>query len=399
MRILHTCNTYWPLRDGVSIAMQRISEGLAGLGHDVTVATSGAGDLPDGEHNGVRIVRFALGGNCVTGYTGDVPGYQGFVRSWRGDVMLNYAAQICTTDLVFPFLRDLPCRKVLVPCGYSGLYDDAFAGYFRTLPRWLEGYDTLVYLSEHYRDKEWGDRHGLTRSVVIGNGASEDEFASPPSGFRRACGINERTVFLCVSNFGLGKGQHLLVDAFREARLDDATLVLIGSGLNPYASVELMTPEGLPGRALRLTRRAAFRFRGFRDQPRGQWVRRLRGSDASIRVLTDVPREMIVSAYAEADLFLLASEVECAPLVLYEAMAAGTPFVCTPVGNAADLPGGVVRPAEEFAAAMRDAVARPEEWRSLGRAGRAFWAEQATWRQVVGQYQALYRRLSEEAPS
>ena len=395
MRILHTCCTYWPLRDGVSIAMQRISEGLAGLGHDVTVATTGAGDLPDGLHNGVRIVRFDLGGNSVTGYTGDVPGYQDFVRSFQCDVMLNYAAQICTTDLVFPFLRELSCRTVLVPCGYSGLYDEAFAGYFRTLPRWLAEYDTLVYLSEHYRDREWGERHGLTRSVVIGNGASESEFASPPRGFRQACGISEQTMFLCVSNFGLGKGQHHLVEAFRRARLDDAALVLVGSGLNPYASLNLTTPPGLPGDALRLARRAAFRFRGFRDEPRGQWIRRLPGLDSSIRVLTDVPREMIVSAYAEADLFLLASEVECAPLVLYEAMAAGTPFVCTPVGNAADLPGGVVRPAAGFAAAMRDAAERPEAWRSLGRAGRAFWAEHATWRLVVGQYEALYRRLCE----
>ena len=41
-------------------------------------------------------------------------------------------------------------------------------------------------------------------------GAPEHQFASPPSGFRRACGIGERTMFLCVSNFGLGKGQHLL---------------------------------------------------------------------------------------------------------------------------------------------------------------------------------------------
>ena len=395
MRILHTCNTYWPLRDGVSIAVQRISEGLAGLGHDVTVATSREAGLPEGDHNGVHIVRFDLGGNCVTGYTGDVPTYQDYVRSWRGDVMLNYAAQICTTDLVFPLLGELSCRKVLVPCGYSGLYDDAFAGYFRTLPRWLAEYDALVYLSEHYRDKEWGDSHGLTRSVVIGNGASESEFASPPAGFRQACGITERTMFLCVSNFGLGKGQHHLVEAFRRARIDDATLVLIGSALNPYAALELMTPDGPHGRAVRFARKAAIRLRGFGDHPRGQWVRRLRGLDSSIRVLTDVPREMIVSAYAEADLFLLASEVECAPLVLYEAMAAGTPFVCTPVGNAADLPGGVVRPAGEFGSAMRDAVERPETWRALGEAGRAFWAEHATWRLVVDEYESLYRRLCE----
>lgn len=38
MRILHTCATYWPQVYGVAIAAQRISEGLAARGHQVSVA-------------------------------------------------------------------------------------------------------------------------------------------------------------------------------------------------------------------------------------------------------------------------------------------------------------------------------------------------------------------------
>lgn len=393
MRILHTCHTYWPCADGVSIAMQRISEGLAARGHEVTVATSHQVDGAADGHAGVRIVRFDLAGNSVTGYTGEIGAYQQFVLSWDGDVMLNYAAQICTTDHVFPLLDSLRCRKVLVPCGYSGLFDAAFGDYFRGLPRWLAKYDMLVYLSEHYRDKEYGDRHGLSRSVVIGNGASEDEFAEPRSGFRRAYGIGERSMYLCVSNFGVGKGQHHLVDAFRAARVRDTALVLIGSDYNHYAALDLASPGGAAGELSRLAKRVAFRYGRVAPDPRARHARRLRDLGSSIRILSRVPREAVVSAHAEADLFLLASAVECAPIVLYEAMAAGTPFVATDVGNAADLPGGVVLPPDGFSGAMRDFAARPDQWRELGRRGRAFWREQATWSAVVGRYDDLYHRL------
>lgn len=70
MKLLHTCHTYWPLADGVAIVMQRISEGLAARGHEVTVAT-GPADAPSLEvNNGVAIRRFNIGGNEVGGYTG-----------------------------------------------------------------------------------------------------------------------------------------------------------------------------------------------------------------------------------------------------------------------------------------------------------------------------------------
>jgi len=36
VRILHTCYTYWPHADGVAVVMQRVSEGLAARGHEVT---------------------------------------------------------------------------------------------------------------------------------------------------------------------------------------------------------------------------------------------------------------------------------------------------------------------------------------------------------------------------
>jgi glycosyltransferase involved in cell wall biosynthesis len=373
--------------------MQQISEGLASRGHDVTVATASHGNHALDNHAGVRIARFNVTGNAATGYGGDVAGYQRFVREWEGDVMLNYAAQICTTDLVFPLLAELNCRKVLVPCGYSGLYMDAFADYFRDLPQSLREYDMLVYLSGNYRDNRFGDEHGLDRWTIIGNGASEEEFGQPVTGFRDAYGIAEPRMFLCVSNFGEQKGQQQLIRAFSASGVRDAALVLIGSEFNRFAEVWLTTGTT---RADRLRRRAkeAMITRGlWHAGQRTRWVRRLRDRNGSIYVLSNVPRQMIVSAYHEADLFLLASHVECAPLVLYEAMASGTPFLSTDVGNARELKGGVVAPAEGFADAMRNWAGEPDRWRSLGQLGRSMWHESATWSRLVQQYEHLYESL------
>src|SRR5207244_11022195 len=60
-----------------------------------------------------------------------------------------------------------------------------------------------------------------------------------------------------------------------------------------------------------------------------------RGAD--VRFMGVLPRADVLAAYAEADLLLLASDFEGFGLVLLEAMAAGLPFVSTPVGAAPDL--------------------------------------------------------------
>jgi len=396
MRILHTCATYWPRVDGVAIAMQRISEGLAARGHRVTVATGVAGPGAAAEHAGVRIERFDVAGNEMLGFGGDGSAYAEFVSRFDGDVLLDYAAQTWATDLVFPLLPQLGCKKVFVPCGYSELSAPAYSSYFSRLPARLRQYDRVVHLSACYRDKEFSDAHGLTNGVVIGNGAATEEFESARSGFRELYGFVEQRLFICVANLMTAKGQRLVYDAFVRSGVRHAALVFVGSEINRYVTGELRTS---PGALYTMRRRAnILRYELFESRVAGRGRQLSLPSPRGTRVvvLTGVPRELVVAAYHQADLFLFGSLVECAPLVILEAMASGTPWVSTPVGNVPELPGGVViRDAAAMAAAIRRLASRGPEWESLASQGRAAWHESFTWDYVVGAYEQLYAGLLE----
>ncbi len=395
MRILHTCHTYWPHADGVSVVMQRVSEGLASRGHDVTVAT-GPGAGPASEvRNGVAIRRFAIGGNEVLGYDGDTRAFTRFVTSTPADVVLAYAAQICTTDLLLPHVPSLAAATVLAACGYSGLRDPRYAQYFGRLPAYLRAFDAVVYHSRGYQDAAFGAEHGLTNGVVIANGADPPPDPPAPGRFRDACGIRERRLLLCVGRVEANKGQDTVLHALAAARVSDTAAVFVCPEVSRYAAGALRTPAGplyRPRWELRaLTDRAVRRLAG-RRAPRLSW-RLPRGN--AVYVLAGLPREDVLAAYGDADLFVFGSRVECAPLVILEAMAAGLPFVSTPVGNVPELAGGVLADgADEMAAAVHRLVRRGAEWRELSRAGHEAWARDHRWEHIVDQYERLYERLA-----
>jgi glycosyltransferase involved in cell wall biosynthesis len=361
MRILHTAESYWPTVCGVQEALQRVSEGLAARGHQVIVATTYHPQRDFQVLNGVTVEQFDVQGKWTRGFRGEVRNYQCFVRSFDGDVMMNYAAQQWSADLVFPLLDELACAKVFVPCGYSALHNWKWWLYFRRLPFALRKYDQIVYLSDNYQDKRFGDRYGFRHYSVIGNGASDDEFLQPRTGFRDEYRISTSRMFLCVSNYGPGKNQEMVLGAYQQATVLDSTLVFIGTEFNDYAE----------------------RLQSL-----------VRGEGGAVRFLEHVARGQVVAAYHEADLFLFGSAVECFPLVIVEAMASRTPFISTDVGCVRDLPGGVVASSvEEMAHAIQGLADKGPEWQRLAEAGRQAWEQRYRWGKIVDQYEQLYSDL------
>lgn len=371
MRILHTVQLYEPRKGGSEEVVKQISERLAARGHKVTVATAADPRRTWTTLNGVEVRSFEVSGNAVLGIKGDAEGYRRFLRGADVDVMLNYAPQTWCTDIAFDLLDELRCRKVLVPCGLSGLKWPEFASYFADLPRHLKRYDALVYMSENYQDKRFGDEHGLgDKAVIIPNGAAAEEFDAETPPFRERFGITTPLMVLTVANHYEAKGHRRLVEAFKSLRREDATLVLIGNRVEHW-------------------------WHGC-----FAWCRTQSLVNPRIKVLEGVPRPLVVSAYKEADVFALASEIECAPLVIYEAMAAGIPFVSTNCGNVKDnAPAGiVVDDPDDLGGALAELLDDPERRRRLGESGRASWRAAHTWEVIVDAYESLYERLIEERP-
>ena len=284
MKILHTAQDYAPNICGVQEVVQRISEGLANRGHQVTIATTYNPQRDFRILNGVSIEQFDIRGRWTRGgYRGETKRYQQFARFFDCDIMMNYAAQQWASDLVYPLLKQLPFKKVFVPCGYSTLYDWKWKPYFWRLPAVLRKYDHIIYHSDNYRDKEFGNKHGINHCSVIPNGASGEEFLQSKSGFRNEYGITTSQMFLCVASYSHGKNQEMVLRAYHAADISDSTLVFIGQKFNDYSD----------------------RLRTMVNNKKG-----------IVCLLEHVPRGKTVSAYHEADLFLFGSKVECFPLAI-----------------------------------------------------------------------------------
>lgn len=387
LRILHAVELYAPSVGGAQEVVRQVSERLAARGHDVTVATSAMAERADGAIAGVQVAEFGVRGNEVRGIEGDVAGYRRFVAEGGFDVVMTYAAQQWTTDALLDVLEDIPAPTVLAPCGFSGLADPAYGAYFERLRERLHAFDELVFHSDGYQDIEFARAAGIARPTVIPNAADEREFADPLDGgpFRRANGIEPSAPLLLTVGGHTGlKGHALAMAALRAAeRAAGGTLAVVGNKPTGYGcSLTCRVRAGLT-RALGRGRRV---------------------------LLLDPPRADVLSAYGAANLFVLCSMVECSPLVLFEAMAAGLPFVSLDVGNAAEIAewsgAGVIVPsrrredglveadAADVAGAIDTLLADEERRREMSENGRRAWRERFTWDSVAGRYEDLYARLA-----
>ncbi len=388
MKILHTVEFYYPSIGGAQELVRHLSERMVKMGHDVTVATTLLPNRTSFEHNGVKIVGFEIAGNVVNGIKGDKRAYQEFLRKEKFDVIMNFAAQQWTADLFFEVMDDIKAKKVFVPCGYSALYDPNYDDYFKKLPNILRKYDATIYPSDDYRDINFAREHKLNNVFVIPNGANEEEFMEPIS--------NERKKFL-RTKYGIGgltimtiglygeKGHLELIKAFRRLPVSKATLVSAGSirpGEGGYDAFENEAEQ------INLSRKLL-----------GKRVVMIDGSQ------TQEVHELLKMC----DIFAFFSNVECSPLVLFEAAAAGVPFLTSTAGNGPeiakwtgagivvkshDMPNGRVRVDSKDAVLQLTKLAHNRKKRiELGRAGHKSWEQKYTWEIITKDYLRIYEKV------
>ena len=173
MNILVCCEFYAPSIGGIQEVMQQVAERLVSRGHTVTVATSQLRARTFTELNGVRVVGFDVSGNFVKGLDGEVTQYRNFVSAGDFDVVLINMAQQWTLDALIPILQEIPSRKILIPCGFSCLYEPSYAAYFLQMPNILQQFDHLIFHASDYRDISFAKKCGLKRFSIIPNGAKQ----------------------------------------------------------------------------------------------------------------------------------------------------------------------------------------------------------------------------------
>ena len=423
MRILFCCEFYAPSIGGVQEVMRQVAERLVQSGHQVTVATSKLSGRHFESLNGVQIKEFAVSGNLVRGIFGDEESYRNYVVDGDFDVVMIKAAQQWTFDALWPVLESIKIPKVFIPCGFSGLYEPSYAEYFRGMPEVLSKFNHLIFYASHYRDIDFAREHKQNHFSIIPNGASEIEFGVAIDSTFRARHVIEQNsfVFMTVGSFTGLKGHLELVKAFSLLDLPEgahATLILNGN--------ECQTTHATGIRLLRqfygIAKAYGWKYSLKHGLKRGLWKIGIKVGKSNTpqelaikinlrfknkRVITsDFPRAELVQAYMVADLFVFASNVEYSPLVLFEAAAAGTPFLTVNVGNSEEISAwtgaGIMCPSykdekgytrvEEavLAHCMEDAMLDKVRLAELGAAGRRNWEQKFTWEKITRQYEQIF---------
>lgn len=415
MKILHTVESYLPARHGMSEVVRQISERLAARGHDVTVATGVHASRKEDEINGVKVVSFPLSGKSAIHVFGNTKCYEQFLLDSSFDVITNFAAQQWATDIMLPILDKISAKKVFVPTGFSALGDPAFKNYFKQMKSCVSEYDACVFLSDDYRDINFCRAAGVTKLAIIPNGAAADEFDAPPeASLRHKLGVPDGTgLVLHVSGYlSAAKGQIEAIRIFSKSRLKNAVLLLVCPEFRRGWTAEL-TPrnlarglwwllrgKGLRGFAPSWQIAAGIAFYRRRNEQAGRFIRRV-----------SLDRNETVSVFKKADLMLFPSWIECSPLVLFEAAAAGIPFLVTDVGNAREIiswtGGGELLPGKRLSdregSVVADAAAGakvldslwfdPARREKMATSARSAWKHRFTWEKNAERYEELYSTL------
>lgn len=358
MDILITVNTYYPLKDGVQSVTGYLAEGLAKKGHKVTVVTPNYGTVENETYNGVNIIRVQLYIKHTL-YYGDKCGYVKKVKllANKADVMINVCTQNPMTDLLFPILDDLKCKKILY---MHGMYDPKWylttfksiadighkiwnnmrwGIYYRNSYKYFSKYNHIVQL--HRFDFAYiffKKRFNITSSII--ENAAEDSF------FEGSSTHTDNRYAICVANYMPRKNQEFVLKAFYQADIDpDFELIFIGSDANDYYK----------------------QLNRMNDELSKKY------GEKRIRFLYGVSREKTIEYVKNAYLCLLGSTWEAFPITIVETMAAGVPFISTEVGIVKYLPGGVIiHSVEEMAYWISTFVSNKQIAHNLGLVGNIY---------------------------
>jgi len=319
VKVLLTTPTYPPFNSGLGNAVHRHAIGLSKHGFDVVVATGGQQRATEAV-DGIRVERFAVTGADYlrNPIRGDVDGYSKFLLSEVCDTIVMEAWQTWSTDIALQLADQLKARKYLYShCVSTNSWLPyipvrSLASYLLWRPYWwtikqkIAKLDGMIFLADAGSDDRFDDlaaarKVGLPIHVI------------PNSCQNSALGTMsvERDQIISVGSYTPAKGFGFVLDAYARSRAKNLIpLALFGQEHTAFSET-------------------------LRQQARD-----LDLDHELVTFNSGVAGAALLQQYRRARLFISGSHTECQPLVLLDAMAAGTPFIARSTGCIAGMPGG-----------------------------------------------------------
>lgn len=407
MKILHTVESYLPLRHGMQEVVTQLSEFLIQKGHEVTIATSYHEKRFSKIINCVKIEEFNISGNFVNGMNGDTQSYQQFLLDSDFDIITNFAAQQWATDLALPILPQLKAKKIFVPTGFSGFYNELYAQYFENMQNWIKDYDSCVFLSEDYRDINFAKKFNAKNILVIPNGADKSEFDSNTIAknelFAKLNIPQDSFVILTVGSHTGMKGHNESIEIFKKLKIKNAILCIVGN--HQKITIKYYIKTFLKFLLVPIKK---FHFDCFFSCRLKTFKFNILNRSKKIQNL-NLTRKETVALYLASDLFLFPSNIECSPIVLFECGAAKLPFLTSDVGNSREIikwtKGGQLLKTKidnqgyssvdinDACEKIYDLYNKPEERKKIGENGYLHHVSSYNWEVISNKYEQLYLSL------
>lgn len=332
MKVLFTVNTYYPLKDGISIVVQYLAEGLVKSGFNVTVLT-----LHREEEdtyccrNGVEIKRLRISENVFKKASGEIELFYKEILDKKYDIIINEHIDSVLTNLTIPVIDNIDARKYLHLHGMAGIRRGLFSRqdsffhylgniyhyfrgkkYYNYAPYFLKKYNSIICLSEYDESFSYLKEKKIDKVSILGN-ACDDSFFNVEynESVLQKYGLPKQYL-VSIANYNHRKNQIGILKAFLKTSSFEFTMVFIGSIENKYYE------------------KLVNYYKNHSD-----------GVHKAI-FLTGVKREDIPQITQSAYLSLQLSSWEGYSISLVESMASGVPFISSATGNAKELPGGVI---------------------------------------------------------
>lgn len=341
MKILICCENFYPSVGGVQEVCKQLAIRFISFNHDVHIATSWHPKRKFNFYKKIKIRQFKIFGNFVRGIYGEKKKYINFILNENFDLILVYAAQQWTLDLILSKIDLINAKKILVPCGFSKLYDKNYHKYFEILSKNFNKFDNIVFHTFTYRDFEFISKfiNQKNKLVYIPNGADEKEFEILEDKKKYKNYFNSKAKYLLMTNGSLSVDKGLLevLESFYNLDSREKLELFVNCDFSQKFSFFIFFKKIIKVVINILSRKHIYRKSYYNLlQDYAQKINSSPNNNKKVRIV-NYDRNNLINLYKASDIFIFASRIEYSPLVIFEALASKNVIISHDVGNVKEI--------------------------------------------------------------